>query len=226
MPCFWCPGNQLIPYPALIEILNTSPPLPPPLLAATLQGAWPPGLSQPSSWQVYVPPCFIQPRHKPNRLYRPLWTLADRTNRSLSPQRSHADVHGVVLQTSHAHCSENRIYVFLEKELRRLSPNSYILVPVCGFYISRIGPHTVFGCSKLILKIYKSLTDIWVWELGDRKLQFCFGNKEAAQFHFWEYINGNQTFILDFHGPFICTCLQSMRLNAQPSLSLSSRDSG
>jgi hypothetical protein len=49
MPCFWCPGNQLIPYPALIEILNTSPPLPPPLLAATLQGAWPPGLAQPSS---------------------------------------------------------------------------------------------------------------------------------------------------------------------------------
>ncbi len=74
------------------------------------------------------------------------------------------------------------------------------------FYIPRIGPHTVFGCSKLILEIYtKSITDIWVWELEDRTLQFCFGNKEAAQFHFWEYINGNQTFILDFHRPFICT---------------------
>jgi hypothetical protein len=24
------------------------------------------------------------------------------------------------------------------------------------------------------------------------------------QFHFWEYINGNQTFILDSHRPFIC----------------------
>jgi hypothetical protein len=37
----------------------------------------------------------------------------------------------------------------------------------------------IFSCSKidrLILEIYKSLTDIWVKEL-------FFGNKEAAQFH-------------------------------------------
>jgi hypothetical protein len=29
----------------------------------------------------------------------------------------------------------------------------------------------------------------------------CNGN------HFWEYINGNQTFILDSHRPFICSAL-------------------
>ncbi len=27
------------------------------------------------------------------------------------------------------------------------------------------------------------------------------------QFHFWENINGNQTFILDFHRPFICSAV-------------------
>jgi hypothetical protein len=29
---------------------------------------------------------------------------------------------------------------------------------------------------------------------------------EAAQLHFWEYINPNQTFVLDSHWPFILQC--------------------
>ncbi len=54
--------------------------------------------------------------------------------------------------------------------------------------------------DRPILEIYKYLTDIWVQELVDRTLQFCFGNNKAAQVYFWEYINGKQTFILDLTG--------------------------
>ncbi len=70
------------------------------------------------------------------------------------------------------------------------------------------GSIRIFPCSRIgrpILEIYKYLTDIWVYELGDRTLYFCFGSKEAAHFHFWEYIYGNQTLILDSHRPFNCT---------------------
>ncbi len=45
------------------------------------------------------------------------------------------------------------------------------------------------GCSKIgrqILRIYKSLTDTWMWKLGGRTLWFCFGNNEVPKFHFWE----------------------------------------
>jgi hypothetical protein len=38
-------------------------------------------------------------------------------------------------------CNENPVYVFPGKELRSLSPNSYIQVSASDSYISRIGPH-------------------------------------------------------------------------------------
>jgi hypothetical protein len=47
---------------------------------------------------------------------------------------------GITLRIG-SHCSENPIYVFPEKELRGLSPKSYIHVSVSDLYIPRIGPH-------------------------------------------------------------------------------------
>jgi hypothetical protein len=67
-------------------------------------------------------------------------------------------------------------------------------------------------CSKIgrrILEIYKSHTDTvhecrnWETEHYNSVLEIM-----SAQFHFWEYINRNQTFRLDSHNrPFICSVI-------------------
>jgi hypothetical protein len=70
----------------------------------------------------------------------------------------------------------------------------------------------VFGCRKIhrpILEIYKSLTDEiyecsnWETEHFNSVLEIRW--LQRAQFHLWEYINWNQTFILDSRRPFICS---------------------
>ena len=69
------------------------------------------------------------------------------------------------------HCKENPIYVFLFWELRSLIPNFHIHVSVSDLYFP--GSVHIFPCSRIgrpILEIYKSFTDIWVQELGDRTL--------------------------------------------------------
>ncbi len=60
------------------------------------------------------------------------------------------------------HCKENWIYVYAEKELRGLSPNSYIHVSVSDLYIPRIGPHIWLQQNRQTDPgNNKSVTDIW-----------------------------------------------------------------
>jgi hypothetical protein len=46
-----------------------------------------------------------------------------------------------LFQNSMVHCNENPIYVFLEKELRGLSPSFHFHVSVRDLCVPRIGPH-------------------------------------------------------------------------------------
>ncbi len=69
------------------------------------------------------------------------------------------------------HCTGNFIYVFPEMKQRCIFP----VHPFMYLWAIFIFPGSVclFGYSKigrLILGIYKSLTDTWMWRLGDRKL--------------------------------------------------------
>jgi hypothetical protein len=42
-------------------------------------------------------------------------------------------------------------------------------------------------------------------EIGRQNIIILFWKQRDPQFHFWEYINWNQPFILNFHRPFICS---------------------
>ncbi len=101
--------------------------------------------------------------------------LANLTNTRLSGVKKHEIV--LARARSVQHCNENPIYVFLFWELRGLSPNLHIHVSMSDLYIPRIGLH--ISCSRigrLIVGIYKSLTDTWMWKLGLWPRKYFSGN--------------------------------------------------
>jgi hypothetical protein len=73
--------------------------------------------------------------------------------------------------------------IFPEKEYRGLSPDFHIHASVGNLYIPTIGlPILMEEICRLLLGLYKSLTDTWMWKLEI--------GAEAALFPEKEYING------------------------------------
>jgi hypothetical protein len=58
---------------------------------------------------------------------------------------------------------------------------------------------------------------------GKFHLSISFLGIARPQFHFWEYINGNQTFLLDCHRSFICSVQYIEHTNKELTLMLSIR---
>ncbi len=97
----------------------------------------------------------------------------------------------------YTHCTENPIYVFPEINLCSLVPNSYIQVFVSDLYIPRIGL-PIWLQQNNADGSWEYINCSQIHECGNWKTEHYNSVWEKTQFHFWEYINRNQTFIVDY----------------------------
>jgi hypothetical protein len=96
----------------------------------------------------------------------------------------------------------------------RISPENTRSSPLMRARVSTDLLHmssSSFSCSPFFLLLYKS-TSCRV-KCTATKISYiysssgnCAASVRICQFHFWGYINGNQTFILDSHRPSFAVC--------------------
>jgi len=105
------------------------------------------------------------------------------------------------------HCNENLIYV-----LYSFSGNCAASVPMSTFmclWAINISPGSVyiFGCIKMDDRSWKYINLSQIYECRNWETEHYYSVLEIRRLHSYicGYINGNQTFILDSHWPFICS---------------------
>ncbi len=96
---------------------------------------------------------------------------------------------------------ESPIYVYRFWELGGLSPNFHIRVSMSDLYIPRIGLHFPAEQADRSWK-YVNLSQIYEWRNWDTE---HYNSVLEIKGSFLGIHNGNQTFILDSHRPFICS---------------------
>ncbi len=79
------------------------------------------------------------------------------------------------------HCKENLIYVYAEKELRGISPNSYIDVTVSDFIFP--GSVHIFGCSKIDRPILEIINLSQIYECKNWKKEHYNSFLEITRLH-------------------------------------------
>ncbi len=143
--------------------------------------------------------------------------LPGRRRRAHQVHRVHREVH--LCQALHQGGLSGTLYrksnLFIpKKEIARCQ--SQFLLYVSDLYIPRISPHIWLQqkINRPILEIWnQNLSQIYECRNWETQHYILFGNNEAGQFHFWVSINGNQTFILDSHWPFICSVADCISWN-------------
>ncbi len=115
---------------------------------------------------------------------------------------------GPILEIVYINLSQICI-LFPKHNYNVLSPSFYTHMHICErfiYTISRIGPPLLLQINMWIdprnISIAHRHMNMSV-ETGRKNIIIMFWK---YQFHFWEYINGNQTFILDSHRHFILHC--------------------